>query len=135
MFAGLWKQAKGFAHKLGLGKHVHNFSNFVNKARHAVGHGMEILKSAPVRNLVGHIAEHAPTVGSYYNDAKKYGSIVSNLMNGGFEKKIDRFIKQPPSIERVRQTNSQSDAGTQEPRKGYNNPYGSSYSLASSLFD
>ena len=126
MFAGLWKQAKGFAHKLGLGKHVHNFSNLLSKAKHFVGHGMEILKSSPVKNLVGRIAEHAPTVGSYYNDAKKYGSIVSNLMNGGFEKKIDRFIKQPPSIERVRQQSN--DAGMQEPIRG-------SYSLASSLFD
>ena len=134
MFAGLWKSIKGAATKLGLGKHVQNFSGLVNKARHVVGHGMEILKSAPVKNLVSHIAEHAPTVGSFYNDAKKYGAIVSNLMNGGFEKKAERFMKQP-TIERVRQTNSVSDAGMQEPRKGYNNPYGSSYSLASSLFD
>jgi ribosomal protein S17E len=100
MFASLFNKAKGWAQKLGLNKHVSNFSNMFNKAKHVVNNTMDILRSSPIKSLVNKVSEYIPSAGSYYNDAKKYGGIVSNLMSGGLEEKPKRFIKHPPSIER-----------------------------------
>lgn len=102
MFSNLLKSA---ARVFGLGKQARDFSGLVNKARSVIGTGMNFLRSAPVKSIVKSISEHIPTVGQYYNDAKKYGAIASNLLNGGVDRKIDRFARQgkseAPTIERV----------------------------------
>ena len=103
MFGDFLKRA---SKSLGLGKQYGALSGLFQKARGLVNTGMNFIKSEPVRNLIGSISKAHPTAGQFFNDAKKYGSIVSNLMNGGLEKKIDRFIQQnnkpsAPTIERV----------------------------------
>lgn len=111
MVFGLFEKAKQFATKLGLGKHVSQLGGLFHKARKFVTGGLDLLKSAPIKSLVQNISQFAPSVGGYYNDAKKYGGIVSNLMNGGLEKKIDRFIKHPTTIERQPRKEEQQDHG------------------------
>ena len=95
---GLWNKAKSFLQ--GLSK-KHGVSGLFQKAKSVIGKGMDILRSKPVKGLVQGLSQYLPTAGTYYNDAKKYGSIVSNLMNGGAERKADRFVKRASdSIER-----------------------------------
>lgn len=127
MFGSFLKGIKGFANKLGLGKEVGQLGGLFNKAKGYVSQGMDFLRSKPVKSIVNSLSEHMPSVGSFYKDANKYGSIVSNMMRGGLDRKADRFMKQPPSIERVRQS---SDG--MEPRKRMKEP---EFVSAASLFD
>ena len=125
MFGSFLKGIKSFGQKLGLGKGIGQIGGLFDKAKSAVSQGMDFLRSKPVRNIVGSLSEHMPSVGSFYKDATKYGSIVSNMMSGGLDKKADRFMKKPPSIERVRYDEDM-------PKKKYKEP---EFVSASSLFD
>ena len=101
MFGNLWK---GISKHLGLGKQSSPLGGLLHKAKSFVGKGLDFLRSAPVKNVVQSVSQYIPSARSYYDDAKKYGSITSNLLNGGLAKKADRFIKKEkavPTIERV----------------------------------
>ena len=101
MFGNLWKSASKW---LGLGKKDSNIGGLLNKAKSFVGKGLDFLRSSPVKDVVKSVSQYIPSARSYYDDARKYGSIASNLLNGGLQKKADRFIKKEkavPTIERV----------------------------------
>lgn len=101
MLGSFWSKAKEFLG--GLSKR-HGTSGLFHKAKSALSHGMDFLKSKPVKSIVDSISHHVPTARTYFDDAKKYGNIVSNMMNGGLEKKLDRFVKHnkpETTIERV----------------------------------
>lgn len=101
MFGSLLKSVGKY---LGLGKKDSNFGGLLNKAKSFVGQGLDFLRSKPVKSVVDSVSKYLPTAGQYFNDAKKYGAIASNLLNGGLTKKLDRFVKQEratPTIERV----------------------------------
>ena len=101
MFSGLWNKAKSF---LGGLTKKHNINGLFTKAKNLVNNGMSFLHSKPVKNVMESVSQYLPSAGSFYNDAKKYGAITSNMMSGGLDKKFDRFIKhkkEEPTIERV----------------------------------
>jgi hypothetical protein len=112
MFGSLWKGIKSFGQKLGLGKEIGSLGGLLNKGKSMLGKGMDFLRSAPVKGIVKSLSEYMPSVGDYYNKAKQYGSIASNLMSGGLGEKANRFIKNPPTIERSQKKNPFA----QEPR-------------------
>lgn len=112
MFGSLWKGIKSFGQKLGLGKEVGQLGGLFNKAKSVVGQGMDFLRSKPVKSIVNSLSQYMPSVGEYYNKAKQYGGIASNLMSGGLQDKANRFIKNPPTIERSQKKNPFA----QEPR-------------------
>lgn len=101
MFGSFWNKAKDLFSNLGK---KHGIPGIFNKAKHFVNTSMDFLKSKPVKNVMESVSKYLPSAGSFYNDAKKYGAITSNMMSGGLDKKLDRFIKHnktEPSIERV----------------------------------
>lgn len=101
MFGSWLKSASKY---LGLGKKDSPLGGLLNKAKSFVGKGLDFLRSKPVKSVVDSVSEYIPSARSYFDDAKKYGSIASNLLNGGLQKKADRFIKRDkvaPTIERV----------------------------------
>ena len=101
-----WNKIKQFGSNfLGLGgKRNSGVSGLINKAKSWIGSGMNFINSKPVKSLVDSVSEYLPSVGSFYKDTKKYGSIANNLLNqNGLNKMADRFVKNKvePSIERV----------------------------------
>lgn len=117
MFGDLLKSASKW---LGLGKKDSNLGGLFNKAKNFVGKGLNFLRSAPVKNVVQSVSQYIPSARSYYDDAKKYGSIASNLMNGGLQKKAERFIKKEkpaPTIERVPRVEFRRPGMFEEPRE------------------
>ena len=101
MFGSWLKSASKY---LGLNKKDSPLGGLFQKAKSFVGKGVDFLRSAPVKNIVQSVSQYIPSARSYYDDAKRYGSIASNMLNGGLAKKADRFIKKEkaiPSIERV----------------------------------
>jgi len=104
-----WDKLKQFGSNfLGLGgKNNSGIGGLVNKARNFIGTGMNFLKSNPVKSIVNSVSEYLPSVGSFYKDVKKYGSIANNMMNeNGLGKMADRFVKNKvePTIERISKT-------------------------------
>ena len=104
--SGLWNKVKNFGMNfLGLGgKRNGGVSGLVNKAKNFIGSGMNFISSKPVKSLVDSVSQYLPSVGSFYKDVKKYGSIANSMLNqNGLNKMADRFVKNKvePSIERV----------------------------------
>ena len=89
-----WDKLKQFGSNfLGLGgKSTGGLGGLFNKARNFIGNGMNLINSKPLKNIVNSVSEYLPSVGSFYKDVKKYGSIAINLLNeNGLNKMADRF--------------------------------------------
>lgn len=102
MFGELFKR---FSDSLGLTKRNSPLGGLFNKAKGIVSSGLDFLRSKPVKNVVDSVSQFIPSVRNYYDDAKKYGAIVGNVLgSNALAKKGDRFIKKEkatPTIERV----------------------------------
>ena len=104
--SSFWNKVKQFGSNfLGLGgKRNGGLSGLFNKAKSFIGNGMNFINSKPVKSIVDSVSQYLPSVGSFYKDVKKYGSIGNSLLNqNGLNKMADRFVKNKvePSIERV----------------------------------
>ena len=95
---------KSLGEKFGLTKKSSPIGGLFSKAKNWISGGLDFLRSKPVKSVVDSVSQYIPSARSYYDDAKKYGSIASNFLNGGLAKKADRFLKKDkavPTIERV----------------------------------
>ena len=102
MFGDLFKKIGA---SLGLTKRNTPLGGLFNKAKGIISSGLDLLRSKPIKSVVDSVSQYIPSVRSYYDDAKKYGAIVGNVLGGNaLAKKGDRFIKKDrvtPTIERV----------------------------------
>lgn len=105
MFGELFKR---LGSSLGLTKNSSPIGGLLNKAKGWVSSGLDYLRGKPVKNIIDKVSEYLPSARSYYDSAKKYGAIASNLLSGNAlgkkaDRAFDRIVRDRavPSIERV----------------------------------
>ena len=81
-----------------FGKNTNGVGGLLNKAKTFINSGLSALNSKTGKNILGAISQYAPSVGEAVGSLKKYGNIANNILNGGAEKKGERFIKQSPIL-------------------------------------
>ena len=101
-WTGLFDKARGFVK--GLLNKPGKLQGLFHKAKSVLGHGLSFLRSEPGKSLTDAVTKFIPSAGQYFDGARKYGSIASNMMSGGLDKKASRFVqhaKQEATIERA----------------------------------
>ena len=86
------KIKSGISDLFGLGKTSSSNQGFFNKAKSLLTSGVDLLRNKNVQKGVDFISNLTgnSSIKDFFLDAKKYGNMGQNLLNGGLNKKIDR---------------------------------------------